>query len=39
MNAKIWMHQYVIFNKPWKFNTADIKCFTELGKISVPLLK
>ena len=27
MNAKIKMRQYVIFIKPQKFNTIDIKCF------------
>ena len=28
MNAKIKMGQYVIFCKPQKFDTADIKYFT-----------
>ena len=28
MNAKIKMRLHVIFNKPHKFDTADIKCFT-----------
>ena len=28
MNAKIRVQCYVIFNKPRKFNTADIKRFT-----------
>ena len=28
MNAKIKMRQYVIFIKPRKFDTANIKCFT-----------
>ena len=31
MNANIKIRQYVIFIKPRKFGTADIKCFTVIN--------